>query len=314
VKLVLEKFKGIVDIPDVKAFLVGRERWASLPDYWTTGKSTVGTYQAMFDSDPAHHIFWRDTDGEIQSYLWLYPQPIETVDADSNSWRMLIHPGQRIHELGAQIIKHAEKYLPSLVQEGDSSDSMRTVAYGKDFWLASLLTEFGYEREAAQEVYMLRSLQGAIEEPSLADGYCIRAFNPETDIVQRSGVQCDAFAGLVEPNDWSIENTCRFVQWSEGRNDLDLAAVNSLGEFASFALFLVDPITLVGELDPVGTRAAHRRKGLAKAVLLSGLKYLHKQGMKQAVVRTVVDNVSAIKLYESVGFRVVDKLYRYVKA
>ena len=31
--LVLEKFKGIVDIPEVKAFLVGREPWASLPDY-----------------------------------------------------------------------------------------------------------------------------------------------------------------------------------------------------------------------------------------------------------------------------------------
>lgn len=312
--LILEKFRGIADIPAVKAFLVGRERWESLPDYWAAGKSTVGTYQAMFDSDAAHHIFWRDTGGDIQAYLWLCPQSIETVDGDSNAWRMLIHPGQRTHELGVQIIKHAEEYLPALVNAGSSSDGIRTVAYGQDVWLASLLTEFGYVREAAQEVYMVLSLDGSIEEPDIFDGYHIRAFNPDTDIIQRSGVQCDAFAGLIEPNDWSIENTHRFIKWSEGRKDLDLAAVDSLGEFASFALFLVDPVTLVGELDPVGTRAAHRRKGLSKAVLRTGLKYLSGQGMKQVVVRTVVDNISAIKLYESVGFRVVDKLFRYVKA
>ena len=227
---------------------------------------------------------------------------------------MLIHPGQRTHELGAKIIKHAEECLPLLVQPDGLSQVMRTVAYGKDIWLTSLLAEFGYVKDEAQAVYMLLSLDDPIEESAISDGYSIRAFNPDIDIIQRSGVQCDAFAGLVKPNQWSIENTYRFVHWSQGRNDLDLAAVTSSGEFASFALFLVDPVTLVGELDPVGIRAAHLRKGLSKAVLLSGLKYLRNEGMKQAVVRTDIDNSSAIGLYESVGFRIAETLFRYVRA
>ena len=37
------------------------------------------------------------------------------------------------------------------------------------------------------------------------------------------------------------------------------------------------------------------------------------KGMAHAVVRTDFDNYPAIRLYESVGFEVVDNLYRYIK-
>ena len=113
--------------------------------------------------------------------------------------------------------------------------------------------------------------------------------------------------------EWAIENTKRFLQWYEGREDLDLVALSSTGEIASFGVFLIDPVTLVGELDPVGTRASHQRRGLSKTVLCTGLHYMKSRGMKRAVVRTGVDNMPAIRAYESVGFSVVDHLYRYTK-
>jgi len=310
-KLKLEEFRGEADIPDVKVFLSGREQWHSLPDYWSAGKSTVGTYQAMFDSPPSHHRFLRDDEGVIEAYLWLCPESIDTVDGDGYSWRILVHPGHRSRELVLGLIRYAEEQLPLFLKVA-TGEPMRTVCYGKDPWLGALLEDAGYVKENAQEVYLLRSFEQPIDEPVIAEGYTLRPFNPITDLVQRSGVQSDAFAGLVEPNEWSIENTRRFIRWQEGRADLDLAAVTPSGEFASFALFLVDSGTLVGELDPVGTRAAQRRKGLSRALLLSGLRYLKHKGMKRAVVRTGIDNQSAIKTYESVGFRVVDKLYSYV--
>jgi len=313
-ELDLEHFNGVEGVEEVKAFLTGRKRWGLTPDYWSAGKSPVGTYQALFDSVPSHHRFFRDEDGTIQAYLWLCPQSIETVDGDSYAWRLLVHPEQRTRDFATALIDYAEEHLPLVAIGPVTSDPMRTVAYESDTWLASLLEARGYLKQEALEVYMVRDLASIIAKPAVADGYSLRAFNPGSDIIQRSGVQSDAFAGLVEPNDWSIENTRRFIRWSENREDLDLAAVATSGEFAAFALFLVDPVTLMGELDPVGTRHAHRRKGLSKALLLSGLKYLKTKGMKEAVVRTVIDNYSAIKLYESVGFRIVDKLYRYVNA
>jgi GNAT superfamily N-acetyltransferase len=262
-------FPGHRDLSRVKAFLQGRERWQSPPDYWTAGKSTVGTFQTVFDGPASHHRFWHDGSGAYHAYLWLHPEPSETIEGNGNSWRMLIHPEHRSAELAREVMAYAED--------------------------------------------MQRRLSDPIGEPELPAGYTIRPLNAKTDVVQRAGVQSDAFAGEPEPGEWALENTERFLRWYQGRDDLDLVAVSNTGEIASFAVFLVDPVTEVGELDPVGTRESHQRKGLSKAVLLSGLQYLRSKNMEVAVVRTGVRNAAAIHTYESVGFSVVDHLYRYTK-
>ena len=300
-KLRRRQFRVLDDVPKVKAFLLGRERWPSLPDYWNAGKSTVGTFQTILDSPAADHEFWHDQRGDFHAYLWVCPHPGKTIVADVNSWRMFIHPRLRTKQLSAELLVCAEVRLHKLAH--GAGKPIRTVAYDRDTWLASLLEEHGYTKQDAVEVYMQRNLEDPIGEPDLASGYQIRALDVDVDVIQRSGVQSDAFNDQPEPDDWSIENTKRFIFWYEGREDLDLVAVSAIGEIASFAVFLVDPITLIGELDPVGTRASHRRRGLSKAVLLSGLKYLKLKGLESAVVRTGVDNESAIRLYQAVGFR-----------
>ncbi len=40
---------------------------------------------------------------------------------------------------------------------------------------------------------------------------------------------------------------------------------------------------------------------------------MKEKGMESAVVRTEADKIPAIKLYESNGFAVVEKLFSYVK-
>lgn len=312
-KLNLSDFQGTEDAHRMKDFLLGREQWQSLPDYWTAGKSTVGTFHTIFDSPTSHHKFWRDANSEFQAYVWLHPEPSETIEGNANSWRMMIHPSLRTTEFTSSVVISAEEQLLQLAHQGCASKQIETVAYGTDTWLASLLKRHGYTKQDALDVYMLRSLDDRIDEPDLADGYIIRPLDAETDIVQRAGVQSDAFAGQPEPGKWALENVNRFLRWYEGRDDLDLVAVSDAGEIASFAVFLIDTGTLVGELDPVGTRASHQRKGLSKAVLLSGLQYMKSKGMKHASVRTGVDNTPAIRTYESADFRVVDHLYRYTK-
>jgi mycothiol synthase len=311
--LTICNYLGHQDLSRVKAFLQGRERWQSPSDYWTAGKSTVGTFQAIFDSPTSHHRFWHDGSGAYHAYLWLHPEPSETIEGNGNSWRMLIHPEHRSAEFVRGVMAYAEDQLLQLADQSSVGEPVETVAYGEDNWLASLVHERGYTRQEALDVYMQRSLGDPIGEPELPAGYTIRPLNARTDVVQRAGVQSDAFAGQPEPGEWALENTERFLRWYQGRDDLDLIAVSSTGEIASFAVFLVDPVTEVGELDPVGTRESHQRKGLSKAVLLSGLQYLRLKNMEVAVVRTGVGNTAAIRTYESVGFSVVDHLYRYTK-
>lgn len=209
-KLTLRDFQGIQDAPRVKEFLLGREQWLSLPDYWTAGKSTVGTFQTIFDSPPSNHRFWHDQNGKFHAYAWLCPETIETIEGDDNSWRMMIHPELRTAEFTSHVIVSAEQQLLSLIGENAADKSIKTVAYGQDRWLAALLAENGYVKQNALEVYMQRSLDDTIDEPSLAGGYIIRPLDTEKDLFQRAGVQSDAFGGQPEPGEWAIENTKRF--------------------------------------------------------------------------------------------------------
>jgi mycothiol synthase len=158
-----------------------------------------------------------------------------------------------------------------------------------------------------------RELDTDIAQPHVPDGYTISPFNPETDQALQAGAQVDAFAGLPEADAWSLAVAARFVRWFEGREDLDLVAKAPDGTVAAMAIFLCDPVTRIGELEVVGTRAAYQRKGLSRAVLRTGLDYLKENGMNAVVVRTGTDNLPAIRLYESVGFCIVDRLYRYSK-
>lgn len=95
--------------------------------------------------------------------------------------------------------------------------------------------------------------------------------------------------------------------------ELDLVAEGQDGDFGSYALVWHDRVNRTGEFEPVGTRAAFRRKGLGKAVIFEGLRRLRALGCEWAVVYSVHDNEPARKLYESIGFRTFNSAYLYGK-
>jgi ribosomal protein S18 acetylase RimI-like enzyme len=85
------------------------------------------------------------------------------------------------------------------------------------------------------------------------------------------------------------------------------------GDIAAFSIVWLDAINRVGSFEPVGTHPDYQRKGLGRAVMLEALRRLEARGMQQAIVCTGNDNLPAIRLYESVGFRTVNKLGQYKK-
>ncbi|WP_371357296.1 GNAT family N-acetyltransferase [Hydrocoleum sp. CS-953] len=64
----------------------------------------------------------------------------------------------------------------------------------------------------------------------------------------------------------------------------------------------------------LGTRRGFRKRGLGKAMLLSGMQRLRDVGMDKALLGVDAENPSgATRLYESVGFRKVHTNIFYVK-
>src|SRR4051794_22722208 len=73
----------------------------------------------------------------------------------------------------------------------------------------------------------------------------------------------------------------------------------------SYCLAWLDDENRVGELEPVGTHADFRRRGLAAAVCAFALRRLREEGAELAVVyaRGNAAYAGPKQLYESLGFR-----------
>ena len=65
--------------------------------------------------------------------------------------------------------------------------------------------------------------------------------------------------------------------------------------------------------EPVGTHPDFQRRGLGKAVMTEALRRLKDRGMERAIVCTTAENTPGIKLYEAVGFRIINRLGLFEK-
>lgn len=97
------------------------------------------------------------------------------------------------------------------------------------------------------------------------------------------------------------------------RPELDLVVVAPDGTGASACTCWYDATTRCGEFEAVGTSKAYQRMGAGKAVIMEGLRRLHRLGATQAVVQTTMNNAPAIALYQSCGFEVVARDHSWVK-
>jgi len=144
-----------------------------------------------------------------------------------------------------------------------------------------------------------RSLE-QIDEPVLPRGYRVRTVE-EGDWSSRVEAHRSAF----HPSRFR-DDVYAFVRSTGAyRPDLDCVVEAPDGSIAAYTLAWLDDVNHVGELEPVGTHAGHRRLGLGRAVGLYALRRLRDLGAATALVACRGDAAYPIpaKLYESIGFR-----------
>ena len=102
--------------------------------------------------------------------------------------------------------------------------------------------------------------------------------------------------------------------------ELDLVAVAPNGDLAAFCVCQIFPDDTPraggkkeGWTDPLGTHPAYQRRGLAKALILTGMQLLKDRGIDTALLGTSSTNIAMQRTAESLGFRHVSNTLWYSK-
>lgn len=232
--------------------------------------------------------------------FWVPPP----TDRQSVFFWLVVHPTARVSDLPTEIIAWVEKCATAL---GGPDTTLTTGASEDDRWRLAIVPTFGF----VPVRYFLRMMR--------------RLDEPLTVIPPSPGYQIRPLAGMDEVEDWVLLFNAAFSDHWEHYDttaderrialerprylrDLDLVAVapdGTLAAFCSAGISELDDGSREAWIELVGTHPAHRRRGLARAILTAGLAALRDHGMTEA--KLGVDAASptgATSLYEGLGFTV----------
>lgn len=136
-----------------------------------------------------------------------------------------------------------------------------------------------------------------LPEPRLPDGFTIRSATMD-DHEQLAEVRRHSFTREWAPGQYRGE-----VMRQPGYDpDREILAVAPDGQVAALTIIWLDELNKVGRFEPVATHRAFHRRGLARAVMVYGMREMRRAGMRTASVDHDATNVAARTLYEGLGF------------
>jgi len=292
-------YSGEDDYARMRALLLTICAESGSPLYCTVGDLDWWRYKldepAMV---PAH--LWIDELGILVGFTWLNNRG--EVD-------LIVHPQYRMIE--DEILAQAEHEQCNRQADAGQTATLTAWVYTHDDERHVVLRWRGYERTETNLCHRGRQLDEPVPASVLPAGYRVRAMRGEVDVEERVAVHRDAFA----PSHMTAAKHRAIMQAATYRADLDLVVVAPDGTFAAFCIIWFDAANKIGVFEPVGTHSAHRRLGLATALLHEGMHRLQALGVHTAYLTSDGDPgaVAATQLYESTGFSVIDRNYAWTK-
>jgi len=301
--------------------MAGRSRTTDW-HYWHVGEFAFGFFMIECHLDPRQHVrLWHDGErlvayamlGDDAYFDWQVLPEVEGkgIEAEALAWA-----GGLLVELRAG---DAERWKgPMMV--GTRQDNAERIAF---------LEGHGFRRGEYVEVNMLRSLEEALPREALPQeawppealpplalpgGFHVRSLGVDTaEVADRAAAHREVW------HPWTVgevtdEQYARFMRMPGYEQDLDVVAVAPDGTIAAYVNGWLDSVNKIGDFGPVGAREAYRRQGLTRAVLFECMRRMKTRGMDRVCVSTGESNVAARGLYESVGFRVVNRYVEYARA
>ena len=268
--------------------------------HWHSTDFGWGYFLSTISGDPTQLYRLWERDGQVMAFALFDPR--------DKSFLLPMHPSVTSDALRDEMfawvmgrfnaMRNADD---ALLTSGSDDDADGHIAF---------LKRKGFARGEHCFVHLARSLLELIDAPVVPQGFVVRAVAGEQEHGLRAAVHRSAF----QPSRVAAKQYQRFMRLPVYDRETDIVAVARDGTIAAFAKVWLDDVNKVGEFEPVGTHEDYRRLGLAKAVLLEGLRRMQVRGMQTALVQTGGGDgndasAGARKLYESVGFKLVRRDY-----
>jgi ribosomal protein S18 acetylase RimI-like enzyme len=175
----------------------------------------------------------------------------------------------------------------------------------------AFLEAHGFTTLPEQTLTFARPLSGPIPDPVLPPGYLIRLLKGREEAEAAAALHRAAFGSDY----MTTENRLAMMETSEYCPEMDLVAVTPDGELAAYAMGFI-PVEenaktgrREGCVDPIATHPDHQRLGLARALLLTGMRMLQKRGMETVKFGTSSENVGMQKTAAACGFQVESRKF-----
>jgi mycothiol synthase len=231
---------------------------------------------------------------------------VAEAEAFAGRAEVSIHPAHRGRGIGTAILP----WLHALARS--QGKELRQLAHSSDTERRVFLRRHGY-RETYTSWILTISLEDGVEAPVLPPGIAFRDYRPGVDDRETFRVIEDAFA------EWEGRRPGTFEDWvglTIGRESFEpsnmLLAVDEVTEEIVGAVFLIDYGIEDGWIQQLATKATHRRRGIARALLHRAFQVYAERG-KRTVELNTDSRTGALGLYEKVGMRVFSSYTNHVK-
>ena len=281
-------------------------------------KANNGSYY-IHQGDLNWWLFYPPLSGDFWKHIYLWDDPAQPglllgwalISPDWVGFDVYVQPELRGSQKAQEMYIWAEQQTMRIARQSGKPTIYVLWMLHDDNVLGDYFRQRGYSLKRGM-VHLVTTLDETIPPPHLTGGFEVRSCRGLPEVAARAKAQYGAFKSSASYERY-LERFINFMHSPVYDPELDIVAGSTNGAIGAFSIVWIDPVNQVGLFEPVGTYPEFQRKGLGRAVMQEGLRRLQERGMRSAIVSTYEDNPAAIKLYESVGFRIINRLGTYEK-
>jgi ribosomal protein S18 acetylase RimI-like enzyme len=203
------------------------------------------------------------------------------------------------HEVEEQLFAWAMARFQAMDQERGAPLPCWVEMRSDDAERQALVTSHGFTLdEDFTYIHLRHPLAHPPEVAPLPDGITIRPLEGKSEVAAYVALHRAAFESESMTMEWRAQ-TLRMSQYRPG---LDLVAMTLDGRPVGFLVGWLDAARQLAQIEPMGVHPDFRSMGLARALLLEGMRRIQAHGATEAIVETDSGRSPALQAYESVGF------------